>query len=384
MKNLLKWLSRSRFPYKPLIRVEIHRKNLLENIKQFMTLAPRGCLAPTLKSNAYGHGIIEVASIIENEMRNDSDLHSKMPFFCLDSYFEAMTLRSNGIKTSLLIIGFTRPEDLLISNLKNVSYAITSLDMLRQIKTINSPIKIHLKIDTGMNRQGLKEKELEQAIFIIKNNNNIILEGIFSHFFDADIQNSKCTKLQIENWNRIVQDLEKTFDIKYKHISNTAGHNYTDEINANVSRLGIGLYGLYPIANLNLYPILTMKTIITGVKKIDKGDLVGYSGTFCADKPMKIATIPVGYYEALDRRLSNIGYVKVKNIDCRIIGRISMNITTIDVSDIDNISIGDEVTVISDHYEDKNSITNMAKLCKTIEYENAIRIPQHLKRVIVD
>ncbi len=383
MKNLIKWLKKARFPYKPLITVYIDRSSLIHNIRQFMTIAPKGRLAPTLKSNAYGHGIVEIASIIENEMKNDHTLKSKIPFFCIDSYFEAMTLRSRGIKTPLLILGFTRPEDILISNLKNTSFAITSLYMLREIKNTTNQIKIHLKIDTGMNRQGLKEDEIDQAIFIIQNTSNIILEGIFSHFFDADTDNSSHTVEQIERWNNIVSQFEKIFDPKFIHISNTAGHTYTAKIEANLSRLGIGLYGLYPIKGLNIRPVLSLKTIVTGVKKIDKGELVGYNGTFCATKPMKIATIPVGYFEALDRRLSNIGFVKIHDIDCPIIGRISMNITTVDVSNVQNINIGDEVLVISDHYEDKNSITNMAKLCKTIEYENAIRIPQHLKRVIV-
>ena len=383
MKNLIKWLKKARFPYKPLITVYLDRSSLIHNIKQFLTLAPEGHIAPTLKSNAYGHGIVEIASIIENEFKNDSSLKSKIPFFCIDSYFEAMTLRSRGIKTPLLIIGFTRPEDILISNLKNTSFAITSLHMLSSIKNTTNQIKIHLKIDTGMNRQGIKEDEVDQAIFIIQNNPNIILEGIFSHFFDADSTDKTNTEHQIDRWNKIVNRFQKSLTPKFIHISNTAGHNYTGKAIANLSRLGIGLYGLYPIPNLNINPVLSLKTIVTGVKKIDKGELVGYNGTFCATKLMKIATIPVGYFEALDRRLSNIGFVKIHDKDCPIIGRISMNITKVDVSHLDNISIGDEVLVISDHYEDKNSITNMAKLCKTVEYENAIRIPQHLKRVIV-
>jgi alanine racemase len=126
-----------------------------------------------------------------------------------------------------------------------------------------------------------------------------------------------------------------------------------------------------------------MKTVISSIKDIYAGDSVGYSNTFTAQKNMKIAVLPLGYYEGLDRRLSNSGFVTVNGKSCQIIGRISMNISTINISDVDNVNIGDEVLVISDRSSDKNSIDSMAKLAQTIPYEIAVHIPAHLKRMVV-
>ncbi len=388
MKNLIKWLSRSRFPYKPLITVEISRSRLLHNVSEFQKIAPCGRVIPALKSNAYGHGIYEIASILENERKTNFDFCDSIPLFAVDSYFEAISLRSKSIKTPLLVIGYTRPEDIIISNLSNISFFITSIHSLQEIQKTERHVKIHLKIDTGMNRQGILVSEIENAMNIIKSSSNIVLEGICSHLADADSPDPQFTQKQIDIWNNIVSRFEQSFStIKYVHLSNSYGHKYTDKITANVSRLGIGLYGLIDddISDFNLSPILQLKTIITGIKNISPGQSVGYNHSFTATRNMKIATIPVGYYEGLDKRLSNVGYVQVgknKTI-CPIIGKISMNISTIDVTAVDDTSIGDEVIVISNNPKDKNSICSMAKLCNTIVYENVTKIPPHLKRITI-
>lgn len=314
MKNPLTWLSKRRFPYTPLITIEISRSRLIHNINQFIKLAPKSRLAPALKSNAYGHGIIEVAEIIEGEIRKDNKFRNSIPFFVIDSYFEAIALRAKGIKTPLLIIGYTRPETILNSNLKNVSYAVTDMETLRAIKNSKKVIFVHLKIDTGMHRQGILPEEVDEAIKCIKSNKNITLEGICSHLSDADGQDSTFTDGQIALWNNIVNQISSSIpSIKYFHLSNTYGHLYSKSIKANVSRLGIGMYGLAPALRdkMDLQPILQMKTIITSVKKLKMGDTVGYNNTFKSDRSMTIATIPVGYYEGLDRRLSNIGAVEI-------------------------------------------------------------------------
>ena len=363
MKRWLKKLLRAKRD-SSLITINISRSALLHNMEQFKSAKT---VVPVLKSNAYGHGLVEVASILEN----------KAEFFIIDSYFEVEALRNEGIKTPLLTIGYVKPENINKNKLKNVSFVISSMEILGKIK---GATKIHLKIDTGMNRQGILPDDLEKAVDLIKNNKNIILEGICSHLADTDHNDS--IENQITKWNKIVEKIKSEFhSIKYVHLSNTFGHNYTDKIIANTSRLGIGLYGLAQ----NLKPVLEMKTIITGVKKIKKRETVGYGRTFIAPQDMTIATIPVGYYEGIDRRLSNKGFVKVNEIFCPIVGRISMNITTIDVSEIPEIKIGDEVIVISRNKQDKNSIENISKtIDETKPYEIVVHIPSQLRRVIVE
>ncbi|MEK7501302.1 MAG: alanine racemase, partial [Patescibacteria group bacterium] len=350
MMNLLTWLSKRRFPYEPLIAVEISRSRLIHNLNEFRKLAPNGCIAPVLKSNAYGHGLIEVAEILETESGCVTSL-----FFIVDSYFEAIALRAKHIHTPILIIGYTRPETIAIAKLKHISFTVTNMETLRALAKkaeienthggmigIQLPIVgarwphiIHLKIDTGMRRQGIMPEEINETIEIIQGSQSIILEGICSHLSDANNEDEAFTDSQIILWNKIVRQFRSKFPhLKYWHLSNTDGHRFKGEIEANVSRLGIGLYGLIDGKSftppLDLKPVMEMKTIITGIKKLQIGETVGYGNTFTAQKNMTIATVPVGYFEGIDCRLSNSGIILIgpENIPCPIIGRVSMNITT--------------------------------------------------------
>lgn len=151
-----------------------------------------------------------------------------------------------------------------------------------------------------------------------------------------------------------------------------------------MARLGLGLYGISIIENnkLSLKPVLSLTSIISGIKVVKKGDTVGYNNTFIAKNDRLIATIPAGYAEGVDRRLSNTGQVEIAGILCPIIGRISMNITTIDITHMPNIQIGDIVTLISNDNSSPISASNIAKTCQTIPYEVLVHIPSHLRRVI--
>lgn len=392
LKNLLR---RGNNSYSPLISVEISKENLLHNLNQYRTLAPKGNIAPVLKSNAYGHGLLEVAAILEKygdlgKMSGQKGSAVHIPFFVVDSYYEAFLLRKARIKTPILVIGFTRPEVILASRLSSTSFTITSIDQLRGIDDTKHRLSIHLKIDTGMRRQGIMQDEVATALEIMEENKFIELTGICSHFSDADNDDPSFTEGQISSWNRIVIQCKNFWpDIKHIHISNTDGHKFSPDTEANLSRLGIGLYGLSQnlerSPKLDLLPVLQMKSIITGVKKLQRNESVGYSNTFKAEKEMLVATIPVGYFEGIDRRLSNIGTILVgaDRIPCPIIGRVSMNITSIDITNVPEAKLGTEVIVISNVAGDQNSISMMARKCNTITYDIAVHIPEHLKRKIV-
>jgi alanine racemase len=355
--------------------------------------APYGAVAPVLKSNAYGHGLLEVAKILEKGAKKGD-----FPFFIVDSYFEAVALRARRIKTPLLIIGYTRPETIVRSRLTKTAFAVTSMATLESLAKTEQSARIHLKIDTGMRRQGILLEETDRAIEILKTNHSIILEGLCSHLCDADDADESFTESQIHIWNRMVKKFREAFpDLKYTHLAATDGHYFAHDIDANVSRLGIGLYGLSenPVLakKLDLRPVMEMKTIITDVKPLKAGETVGYGRTFKASTDMTVATIPVGYFEGLNRKLSNTGLIQVgpNRTLCPMVGRVSMNITSIDVSkivggvgDVSGVKIGDAVTVISNNATDPNSIVSIAKKCGTITYEIAVKIPEHLKRTVVD
>ncbi len=361
----------------PLITVHIDEAALLHNLREYRQAYPDIQFAPVLKSNAYGHGLIPIAHILDSP---------NIPFLIVDSYYETLTLRQNAIKSPILIIGYILPEIIKKSHLKNVYFTVTSLVQLQAINdSIRRPISIHLKIDTGMHRQGLLPTEIHQAITIIKKNSSLQLQGICSHLADADNKINTYNQAQLNQWEQSIPFFENAFpQLTYYHISASAGLIHTAKSHHNLARLGLGLYGISIIENnkLSLKPVLSLTSIISGIKVIKKGDTVGYNNTFIAKNDMLIATIPAGYAEGVDRRLSNIGQVEIAGILCPIIGRISMNITTIDITHIPNIQIGDIVTLISNDNSSPISANAIAKMCDTIPYEILIHIPGYLRREI--
>ncbi len=377
--NYLRSLKKSFNRYTPSVEVLIYKNNLLDNFKEYKQQYPHLSLAPVLKSNAYGHGILQIARILDKE---------NVAFFVLDSLYEAMMLRHDGCKSPILVIGYTSPENINNSKLSDVAFTITSLEQLQEIaQTIKTEKTFHLKIDTGMHRQGILPEQINDAIKIIKASPHINLEGICSHFADADNVNADFTKLQIDRWEKAIIPFKQNFPkLKFFHIAATTGIPYSGQIFTNTARLGMGLYGINtsPLTNLNLKPVLRMRSVISSLKNIPAGECVGYGITYKTSHPIKVATVPAGYFEGVDRRLSNKGFFKIANQHCPIVGKISMNITSIDITAISETKFGDEVTIISDNKNDLNSAEHMAKLTNTTPYEILARVPQHLHRTVIE
>lgn len=376
--NLLRAFKKTLSKYRPSVEVFILRDNLLHNLREYQRQYPQLVFAPVLKSNAYGHGLANVAKILDKEA---------IAFFVVDSLFEAMILRHEGIKSKILVIGYASADNINNCKLVDVAFTITSLEQLQNLSHIlTGAKKFHLKIDTGMSRQGILPNQIEEAVKIIFGNEFIELEGVCSHLADADNQDESFTKVQIERWRLAVKIFKERFaGVKYCHLPASAGTRFAEVSGSNAVRLGLGLYGFNaaPVSPLDLKPALRMESIISSVKNIAAGEFVGYVLTYKAEKDMKVATVPAGYFEGVDRRLSNKGVFKIGDIFCPIVGRVSMNITTIDVSAVPEINLGDKVIIISDEAGDKNSAEQMAQLAQTIPYEILIHIPQHLRRIII-
>lgn len=375
MRTLLRLFRARRFGYRRLIEVDISRDAILHNLHVFQKKYGVG-VAPVLKSNAYGHGLILVGKILDQE---------DIPFLCVDSFFEATILRNEGVRKPILIIGYTPLENITACKLRNISFAIISLPELERLAASGVSATIHLKFDTGMHRHGIMPTEIHDAIKIIKNNSRITLGGIYSHLADADTENSTHLASQITAWNTIADQFEKAFpNLPYLHCGQTAGSFHSSSLNANTMRLGIGLYGVNSgLDSLDLKPALSMKTRITSTRTLTPGESIGYNATFTATQPMKIASIPVGYNEGLDRRLSNKGVLTVRGIPCPVVGRVSMNITTIDVSNVPDAKLDDAVLVISDDCSAPNSLENMARTCGAIPYELMVHVPSDLHREVI-
>ena len=372
LRRLLKFFRTRRagtWAHTPIISIELKQAALLHNVQELQKLAPELTIAPVLKSNAYGHGLTHIAEILDQE--------PSIPFFCIDSYYEAQLLRNHGVRKPLLIVGYSPTATILKNALPHISFVIGSLTQLEELWKGRSHALLHVKFDTGMHRQGIVFEERDEAhAFLTKLN----IQGILSHLADAETPGSKITNAQIQKWNTIAEQ----FDVPYKHLSNSAGLAHTDRIHATTFRVGKALYGFNP-GNLNreLKPVLSLHSTITELRTVTAGEAVGYNGTFITTRATRIATIPVGYFEGLDKRLRNRGYVKIGEQFAPLIGKVSMNISLVDVTDLPEVTVGTRTTLISDRAEDLNSIKTIAQTCETIPSDILVHIPAHLRRTVV-
>lgn len=369
--------------YRTLNTIEISAERLKQNY-QYLFKNSDLLIAPVLKSNAYGHGIVQVAKIFD-----DIDA----PFFCVDSLHEAYQLLKAHIRTPILIMGYTTPENLQVKKLP-FSYAVYTEEMLEAVKLYQPHAGVHLFVDTGMHREGVALEDLES--FVSKALSlGLKIEGLMSHFAMADKPNAQQTKQQVACFVQ-AQEILRSMNVfpKFVHIAASSGvlHakkmpkqvEHDGSILGNVGRVGIALYGIDPEGkNTQLKPALSLTTTIAQIKQIKKGEKIGYDFTFTAKKNMKVAILPIGYNDGVNRKLSNNGVVQYKNTYCPIVGRVSMNITIVDVSFTRNAQVGDEVIIYSANPKDKNSVVNVAKSCGVIPYEILVQLHASTKRVVI-
>lgn len=359
--------------YQTLNRIEISRAKLLHNYKYLSSVNKKMKIAPVLKSNAYGHGAM-VGKILDQV---------GAPFFCVDSLYEAYELLKADIKTPILIMGYTDPKNFKVKKLP-FSYAVFDLETAQVLNKYQPNCGIHIFVDTGMHREGIPLNALPEFLQEIKKLPDIKIEGLMSHLASADDKKDPLNKLQVKNFKKAWEICKKSgVHPKWTHLSNSDGLlNYvpTSDVGIqNMARVGLALYGIS--TNPNFKPVLTLKSKIIQIKNLKKGMRVGYSGTFTAKGPVVLGMLPIGYYDGVDRRLSNKGIVMVDGIKCPIIGRVSMNMTTIDISKVPNPYTGQDVFVYSNNRTDPNSVDNVAKLCKTIPYDILIGLAESTKRV---
>ncbi|MCL5411238.1 MAG: alanine racemase [Patescibacteria group bacterium] len=363
--------------YQPLNKIELSSENLLYNYHYLSSLVKELKTAPVLKSNAYGHGIVPVAKILDS---------LGTPFFCVDSLYEAYQLFNEGIKTPILVMGYIHPESLKVKKLP-FSLTVYNSKVFEAIKKYQPHAGIHIFVDTGMGREGVSLKELPHII-IEAQKLSLNIEGLMSHLAMADKPENEYTQKQIVNFEkatRIVNDL--SVSPKWIHLPASLGlthHKSYSHSLGNLARIGIALYGIDPEQrDKKLKPVLELKSTIAQIKEICKGEQVGYDFTFTAQKNIKTAVLPIGYNDGIDRRLSNKGFVLVNNKPCPIIGRVSMNITVIDVTDVLSVEVGQEVTIYSRNPDQKNSVASAAILCETIPDELLVHLIPTTKRIII-
>ena len=368
--------------YQTLNRIEISRSNILSNVALIQKQHPKFKVIPVLKSNAYGHGLKQVAEIL-----NEADC----AFVAVDGYFEAAQIR-NLTKHPILVLGYIRPENVKLLDTKKCSFVVQDIRGLQAFGELGKPVRIHLELNTGMNRLGLSEGELLDYLEELRRHRQITLEGIMSHLADADNgQNDSWTHDQVKQFDRMVKAIKKAgFSPRYIHIAQTAGSTKVKSVYANSIRLGVGLYGINPLNESDahfrdlqkLQPVLELKSTVIKIVDLKKGDKVSYNGIFTAPQNMRVGILPLGYYEGVPRELSNKGVVAYENKAFPIVGRVCMNHTMVNLKDVD-IRVGDEVTIISSDPTSGNSVQAICQSHDIFNYLFVTKLSSSIKRVIV-
>jgi len=357
--------------------VEINLANIRHNITQIRKLVGNQVqIMPIVKANAYGHGAVEVAKTAINAGADKLGVASLS---------EGVELRSAGIDVPILVL---LPLDIhqtkkAIDN--QLTLAISSLSNLKDVITLNQHIKIHIKIDTGMGRLGIQCKEINELIELLRAKPpNLEVEGILSHFAQADSDDNSYSYQQFNKFQDVINHLSQAgINIPIKHISNSAAILKFKEMHLDLIRPGIMIYGLYPRANLlpkiDLRPAMTFKTKIVQLRKVPCGCGISYGSTYVTNKETLIAIIPVGYADGYNRLLSNKAQVVIKGFKAPIVGRVTMDLCMIDVSNIPEVEIGDEVILFGQN----PPVDELAQICNTINYEIVCGISTRVPRVYI-
>lgn len=376
LQKLKTFLGRT---YTPLNKIEISSLFLLHNYNYLSNLSPAIKVAPVLKSNAYGHGIEPMAKLCDR---------LGAPFLCVDSIYEGYELLKAGVRTPILIMGYIDPQNLKVKKLP-FSYAVYSKEQLEAINTYQKGAGIHIKFDSGMHRLGVTFEEFSDFLHTIKTYKHVRIEGFMSHFAESEHPESDLTKLQISNIRKALDTAaNEGINFPWRHIANSGGLLNHAKLNlgtiSNMARTGLALYGIDSRGegNNTLKPLLRLTTKIVQIKYLKAGDKVGYNGTFIAKRDTTLAILPIGYYDGVDRRLSNKGSMLVDGQVCPILGRVSMNITTIDVSAVEKPFVGQEVLIYSDDPKDDNSIQQSAKTADTIPYDLLVHLAASTRREV--
>ncbi len=380
--RVMKLLSKRQFTV--MNRVELSRDALLHNLRLLTKISDDKSCIPVLKANAYGHGLVEVVRILAN---------SGAKLVAVDGYHEALTVRKTNTRQRILVMGAIDPANFAQLRTEQTSFVAHDFDSLAGWAATRRKVNLHLEFNTGMNRQGFNESDLPHIIELIHQHPQLKVEGIMSHLADADNATSESfTTKQAQQFDAIVKIcLENGLTPKYIHLGQSAGLTKVHSCYANAIRPGIALYGINPLSKNDkkfekleqTKPVLRLISRVGEIRELSVGEGISYNITYKASQPTKIAVIPLGYYEALPRTLSNKAKLSVKGVPCPILGRVCMNHTMIDVTGLE-VSVGDEVEVISDQRKQPNSLQSLADQTGLLNYEFMVHINSSIRRVIID
>ncbi len=355
-------------------------------------------LCAVIKANAYGHGVAEIVGILPSA-----------DWFAVNSIEEGLELRAMKVEKPILLLGYVplkRLREAVAADLSLTLYNRESLETLAKIGPVSrttgsraadvgeAPARVHLKVETGTGRQGIMIEDLESFVQQLLNTKGVVFEGISTHF--SNIEDTLNHEFAEEQLSRFHDALNIVKRLKVKnlivHMASTAASILFPKTHFNMLRAGIGIYGLWPSRETylsarmghsrvpDLKPVLSWKTKIVQIKMLPEGHYVGYGCTYRTTRPTKLAVLPVGYADGYDRALGNTAYVLMHGKRAPVIGRVCMNLTMVDVTDIPDVKLEDDVVLLGMDGDETISAELMASWAGTINYEIVTRISPIIQR----
>lgn len=337
--------------------------------------ALKACLAAEtktmaiVKANAYGHGSVRVAK----------ELESRADYFAVAALEEAMELRENGIKNPILILAYTSSsqyEELINNNIIATIYSLDEAELLSQTaEKLGKKAVIHVAVDTGMGRIGFSDcEESAEIIEKISALPGIEIEGVFTHFACADMSDKTSALRQKERFDSFISLLEsKNINIPIRHASNSAAIIDLD-CHYDMVRMGISLYGLYPsdevmAERIKLTPAMEVVSHVIHIKDVEPGIGISYGHTYVTAEKRRIATVCIGYADGFNRAFSNKGYVLINGKKAPITGRVCMDQIMVDVTDIDDVRVGDDAIIMGENHGATITAEELGAMCGSFNYE---------------
>jgi len=381
MLNYLRQLLKPKYP--TLNQIEIKAGAIFNNLKLLQSLQPQAQVIPVLKSNAYGHGLKEICQILNK---------AKVQMIALDSFPE-LQIAYRYFKGKVLLIGEMPAEAYAYIRWSRTEICVYNSDTIRTLASYKKQARVHLFVNTGMNREGIKDlpsfwqKHLDCLPYLQ-------ITGLCSHLLDAEGDGS-ANNQQAQVFFQALEFLKtKKCQPRYVHLANSAGSFTVKDERLTATRPGLAVYGYNPFAVDSPYfkeadklqPALRLVSTVVSLQKIQAGETVSYNAAYKAEREEHIAVIPFGYYEGLDRRLSNKAIFQLlhdnNKVEVKLAGRVCMNLTCVRLDREEVVSIGDRVVLVSDNKDDINSLGNLAKIQGTIVYELLVKFQANIRRII--
>lgn len=372
--------------------MEIDSSALSKNVKTIRRLAGPRMIAAAIKSNGYGHGLAEMTALLA-----DKDIE----YVAVHSLDEAVLARRTGWKKSILVVGYIPLADLHAVIDLNLEITVYNVETIARVGKLadrtHSRVNLHLKVETGTNRQGVEFDKIEKIISTIRKYSNLHLKGISTHFANIeDTTDHTYANYQLKQFEKFVVKI-RSLGIRpeLRHTACSAALLLFEETKFELVRPGIILYGLWPSketylsyrlaggTNNILTPLLSWKTRVVQIKDIPPDAFVGYGCTYRTTARTRLAVLPVGYYDGYDRGLSNMAYVLIKGKRAPIRGRICMNLMMVDITDIKGVRLEEPVVLLGKDGQEKITADQMASWAGTVNYEIISRINGNIPRITI-